>query len=83
MVFLMSGMDGSIGYSFFSERVTLMNLELLGEELEFEDDDRDGDCGGELEFEVAVDTESLVVRNFSRENFKSWNFGDTTITSIG
>ncbi|CAL5425781.1 unnamed protein product [Camellia sinensis] len=94
----MSGNDGSIGYSFFSEAEetkTSLNFELLGEEVESDPNDRDllsgdGDGGGELEFEVAIDTlglrsptEPLVARSSSRANFNSWNFGGTTITSTG
>ena len=85
MLFLMSGNEGSIGYSFFSDAEITeisLNFGLWGDEVESEPDDRDlfsgeGESGGEFEFEF----EPLVARNFSRENFKSWNCGDTTITS--
>jgi hypothetical protein len=97
MLFLISGRDGSTGYSFLSdtkETGASYSFDFIGESEPDSGDpfSREGERGGEFEFMVAMETlrlcscstrEPSAARNSSRINLASWSFGGTLITSIG
>lgn len=79
MLFLMSGRDGSIGYSFFSEFAGIsLNFDITGEQEPFSGED---DIVGDQD--PVNPSDPLFIRSPSMEARTPDNFGGTTMTSTG
>lgn len=83
MLFLMSGRDGSIGYSFFSEFAGVsLNFDITGEQ-EPEPFSGEDDGVGEQDPVNLNPSKPLFVKSASMEARTPESFGGTTMTSTG